>query len=253
MATQYYNKASRIDMQEPSTCVGKGQLLLAKGDVEQAFAAFKIVLDGDRDNVPALLGQGISVSTLFQRSVLSLIIYANYAYNHRHASERALQVFPQCPAAVRLGIGLCCYRLGQMKKAKQAFERVLQLDPENAEALVAFGILDLQTMEAANSRCGMEKIQRAFEVDPYCAMSLNYPANYFFFTREHATVGKLTETAVAVTNHGPTKSHSYYNLARSYHNKGDYEKAGMYYMASVKEINKPMNLCYLIMVWDKFN
>ena len=34
-----------------------GQLLLAKGDVEQAFAAFKIVLDGDRDNVPALLGQ----------------------------------------------------------------------------------------------------------------------------------------------------------------------------------------------------
>jgi hypothetical protein len=34
-----------------------GQLLLAKGDVEQASAAFKIVLDGDRDNVPALLGQ----------------------------------------------------------------------------------------------------------------------------------------------------------------------------------------------------
>ena len=34
-----------------------GQLLLTKGEVEQAFAAFKIVLDGDRDNVPALLGQ----------------------------------------------------------------------------------------------------------------------------------------------------------------------------------------------------
>lgn len=34
-----------------------GQLLLAKGDGEQAFNAFKIVLDGDRDNVPALLGQ----------------------------------------------------------------------------------------------------------------------------------------------------------------------------------------------------
>ena len=38
-----------------------GQLLLAKGDVEQAFAAFKIVLDGDRDNVPALLGQVCSI------------------------------------------------------------------------------------------------------------------------------------------------------------------------------------------------
>lgn len=84
LATKYYNKASRIDMHEPSTWVGKGkhnqnlqvnfykctrshknlehthlvtgQLLLAKGDVDQAFSAFKIVLDGDRDNVPALLG-----------------------------------------------------------------------------------------------------------------------------------------------------------------------------------------------------
>lgn len=34
-----------------------GQLLLAKGEVEQASSAFKIVLEADRDNVPALLGQ----------------------------------------------------------------------------------------------------------------------------------------------------------------------------------------------------
>ncbi|PWA63736.1 protein CTR9 [Artemisia annua] len=57
LATQYYNKASRIDMHEPSTWVGKGRLLLAKGDVDQASAAFKIVLDGGQDNIPALLGQ----------------------------------------------------------------------------------------------------------------------------------------------------------------------------------------------------
>jgi RNA polymerase-associated protein CTR9 len=44
-------------MHEPSTWVGKGQLLLAKGEVEQASAAFRIVLEGDRDNVSALLGQ----------------------------------------------------------------------------------------------------------------------------------------------------------------------------------------------------
>ena len=65
----------------------------------------------------------------------------------------------------------------------------------------------------------MVKIQRAFEIYPYSAMSLNYLANHFFFTGKHSTVEKLTETALAVTNHGPTKSHSYYNLARSYHSK----------------------------------
>ncbi|KAK3040389.1 hypothetical protein RJ639_026794 [Escallonia herrerae] len=227
MATQYYNKASRIDMHEPSTWVGKGQLLLAKGDVEQAFAAFKIVLDGDRDNIPALLGQAC-VQFSRGRYVESLDLY-----------KRALQVYPRCPGAVRLGIGLCRYKLGQYEKAKQAFHRVLQANPENVEALVALGILDLHRNDAADIRKGMEKMQRAFEIYPYCATSLNYLANHFFFTGQHFLVEQLTETALAVTNHGPTKSHSYYNLARSYHSKGDYEKAGLYYMASVKEINKP--------------
>lgn len=82
-------------------------------------------------------------------------------------------------------------------------------------------------------------MQRAFEIYPYCAMALNYLANHFFFTGQHFLVEQLTETALAVTNHGPTKSHSYYNLARSYHSKGDYETASRYYWASVKEINKP--------------
>lgn len=227
MATQYYNKASRIDMHEPSTWVGKGQLLLAKGDLEQAFAAFKIVLDGDRDNIPALLGQACVQFSRVRYSD-SLELY-----------KRALQVYPQCPGAVRLGIGLCRYKLGQYDKAKQAFQRVLQLDPENVEALVALGILDLHTNEAAGIRGGMEKMQRAFEIYPYCAMALNYLANHFFFTGQHFLVEQLTETALAVSNHGPTKAHSYYNLARSYQSKGDYEKAGLYYMASVKESNKP--------------
>lgn len=65
----------------------------------------------------------------------------------------------------------------------------------------------------------MEKMQQAFEIYPYCAMSLNYLANHFFFTGQHFLVEQLTETALSVTLHGPTKAHSYYNLARSYHSK----------------------------------
>lgn len=72
---------------------------------------------------------------------------------------------------------------------------------------------------ATSIRRGVEKMHRVFEIYPYCAMSLNYLANHFFFTGQHFLVEQLTETALAVTNHGPTKSHSYYNLARSYHSK----------------------------------
>ncbi|ERN11231.1 hypothetical protein AMTRI_Chr04g243060 [Amborella trichopoda] len=228
-ATQYYNKASRINMHEPSTWVGKGQLLLAKGDLEQASNAFKIVLDGQPDNIPALLGQAC-VKFNNGRYMESLELY-----------KRALRGNPNCPAAVRLGLGLCRYKLGQFDKARQAFQRVLQLDPENVEALVALGVMDLQTDEAIAIHSGMEKMQRAFERYPYCAMALNYLANHFFFTGQHFLVEQLTETALALGDHVMMKSHSYYNLARSYHSKGDYEKAGRYYMASIKECNRPQD------------
>ncbi|GAV72784.1 TPR_1 domain-containing protein/TPR_11 domain-containing protein/TPR_12 domain-containing protein [Cephalotus follicularis] len=227
LATQYYNKASRIDVHEPSTWVGKGQLLLAKGEIEQAYAIFKIVLEGDGDNVAALLGQACVEFNRGQYSD-SLKLY-----------KRALQVYPNSPGAVRLGIGLCRYKLGQYEKARQAFQRALQIDQDNVEALVALAILDLHANEAAGIRKGMQKMRRAFEIYPYCAMALNYLANHFFYTGQHFLVEQLTETALAVSTHGPTKSHSYYNLARSYHSKGDYEKAGMYYVQSVKEITKP--------------
>jgi RNA polymerase-associated protein CTR9 len=213
MATQYHNKASKIDMHELSAWFGKGQLLLAKGDVEHASAAFKIVLDGDRDNVPALLGQ-------------ACIEFNRGRYNEfLELYKRALQVHPNCPEAVRLGIGPCHYKLRQFDKARQAFERVLQLDPENVEVLVALAIMDLHTNEAVGIRKGMVKRQRAFEIYPFFAMVLNYLANHFF-TGQHFLFEQLTEIALDVTNHGPTKSHSYYNLAWSYHCEGTMKKLG---------------------------
>lgn len=45
-------------------CLLVGQLLLAKGDLDQASSAFKIVLDGDREHVPALLGQVYTVISI---------------------------------------------------------------------------------------------------------------------------------------------------------------------------------------------
>ncbi|CAA6659094.1 unnamed protein product [Spirodela intermedia] len=236
-ATQYYNRASRIDKDEPSTYIGKGQLCLAKREFSQAGEYFNIVLGGDQKNVSALVGQAC---VEFNRGELS---YGEASRVHYLESlnfyKRALQAYPHCPAVVRFGIGLCRYKLGQFEKARQAFLRVLQLDPENVDALVAIGIMELHTSEADGIRKGMEKMMKAFEIYPYCGMALNYLANHFFFTGQHFLVEQLTETALAVCNHRLMKSHSYYNLARSYHSKGDFEKAGRYYMASVKEIEKP--------------
>ncbi|XP_051148255.1 protein CTR9 homolog [Andrographis paniculata] len=225
-ATKCYSKASRINVHEPSTWLGKGRLSLLKGEVEQAHNAFKMILVTEPDNVPGLLGLA---SVHFNRGQYSdaLALY-----------KKALQLHPGAPG-VRVGIAYCYYKLGNHEKARQAFHRVLQANPDNVEALVALGISDLQTHEAAGIRKGIDKMRKAFEIYPYCATALNYLATHFFFTGQHFLVEQLTETALAVTMHGPTKAHSYYNLARSYHSKGDYEKAAMYYMASVKETDSP--------------
>ena len=226
-ATQYYNKASRIDQDEASTWVGKGQLLVAKGELEQAQEVFKIVLDGQRDNVAALLGQAC-VQFNFGRFQEALKLY-----------KRALQVHPRCPASVRVGLGLCRLRLGEFKKAQQAFDRVLELDSHNVEALVASGLVDLNAGEEGRVHLGLEKMRAAFEMYPYCTMALNHLAGHYFFTDQHYMVEQLTDAALAGTDHILMKAQAYYNLARSCHIKEDYEMAARYYRASTAELKNP--------------
>ncbi|KAG2650481.1 hypothetical protein PVAP13_1NG163900 [Panicum virgatum] len=239
-ATQYYNRASRIDETEPSTWIGKGQLCVAKGELQMASDSFKIVLDEDGNNFPALLGQA-SVYFLMGEAEQQHKKSLEHYRNALDLYKRALRAYSNCPAAVRLGIAFSRYKLGQVEKARQAFQRVLHLDPQNVDALVALAIMDLQTNEAGGIRRGMEKMKRAFEIYPYCTLALNHLANHYFFTGQHFVVEQLTETALSSSNHGLLKSHAYYNLARSYHSKGDIETAGRYYLASVKEISKPQD------------
>ena len=86
---------------------------------------------------------------------------------------------------------------------------------------------------------GMENMCRAFELYSQSTMTLNHLANRFFFTWQHFLVEQLTETTLLSTNHPLMKYHSYYNIAQSYHSKGDYDTIGRYYMALVKEIQRP--------------
>lgn len=115
----------------------------------------------------------------------------------------------------------------------------LQLDPHNVEALVALGVMDINTTEVDAVHQGMEKMRAAFEIYPYCPMALNHLANHYFFTGQHYMVEQLTEAALAATDHVLMKAQAYYNFARSYHTKGDYEMAARYYRASTSELKTP--------------
>lgn len=77
-------------------------------------------------------------------------------------------------------------------------------------------------------------MMRAFTIYPHASMALNHLANHYFFTGQHQLVDQLMEWAIMSSDVPQLKSESFYNVARSYHYKGDWDRAQALYRASVK-------------------
>lgn len=102
--------------------------------------------------------------------------------------SEAIRVNPECSASVRVGLGLCCYKLGQISRAQAAMARALELDPQNVQALVGSAILELSTASAGSKDAArrtenaINTISMAYHVDDKNAMVLNHLANHYFWT-----------------------------------------------------------------------
>lgn len=90
-----------------------------------------------------------------------------------------------------MGIGICSVKLGRLETAKSAFQRCLELDPNNVEAMVALCLLELNS-ETNPSRPAvhqaMKMLSKAYFVNPSHPMVLNNLANHFFFRDDHKKV-----------------------------------------------------------------
>ncbi|CAI5957934.1 unnamed protein product [Closterium sp. NIES-64] len=237
----FYNKAARISSEAVATWVGKGQLQLVKGEVHQAEEMFSLALAGAPDYVPALLGKAC---VLFHKAKFqdALNLY-----------KKVLQLHPSCPPSVRLGIGLCHLRLFASSaarqpaaarrefhagKARQALERVLQLEPGNADALVALGLLDVNSDDVTAVQRGQQRMLAAFHAFPFHPMALNHLANHAFLAGPslHGLVDPLAALALASTEASLPRAEAYYCLARTYHAQGDRKKAFAYYKAATETV-----------------
>jgi len=134
-ADECFNRAQKIDPFFAMSFVGKGLMNLAQGRTEQARFFFDTTLkntkNSNRGVLPALLG-------------MAAVCYAEG--RHDAAAEyycTAITEFPDSPASVRVGLGLCCYRLGQVDRARACMERAVSMDPTNVEAIVGKAVLDL--------------------------------------------------------------------------------------------------------------
>jgi tetratricopeptide (TPR) repeat protein len=237
-ATTQLNKADTVDGSHPLALVGKGAVMLARGDLSRAHQLFSVAANYSKGrSVPALLGQAC-VSFLRDQFHDALKGY-----------RRALELNPAAPANVRLGMALSFHALNRPDAARAAFERVLQLDPANADALVGLAVLTLNTGVASTSstaapldahqteehvRSAMALVKRAYSSNPRSAAVLIQLANHFFYRKEYDKTLALAQKALQATQATRSRAEACFHIARAYHAQDDLDQAFQYYQQAIK-------------------
>lgn len=205
--------------------LGRAYCCLIEGRNDQADAQFNFVLaqqqqSGEPENVPSLLGRACiefnKKEATGKRNALGLY-------------KKALQICPNCPADVRLGLGICLYKLNMMDKAEEAFLKAVSIDPKCVGALTGLAVIELNKKTNTSIKRGMEYLSRAFKTDPTDAMVLTLLADHFFYANEHEKVIKLATRAMENTESEAMQAQACYQLARAFHKKKEYDNAFEYY------------------------
>eukprot|EP00873_Tetraselmis_striata_P036611 jgi/Tetstr1/456875/TSEL_043547.t1 len=219
-AQVHLRQAAQIDFDEQLPKLGAGQLALAQGKLDQARRDFQgavLVKDNGQTNVAP------------QIALASLAFQQDRIDDALRGYRRALQDNPAAPAEVRLGIAACQYRKGDLGLAAKAYERVLDLDPQNTEALQALAVMKLNSDQLEDKREGLEMLQAAFEVDPTNATVLNLLAHQYLLRGKHSDVERLAKVALDTTEVDKVRARSNLLLARAFHARGDWPLASSYY------------------------
>ncbi|XP_071862443.1 RNA polymerase-associated protein Ctr9 [Bombus fervidus] len=217
-ATLLYTTADKIIMYDQNHLLGRAYFCLLEGDkMDQADAQFNFVLNQSQNNIPSLLGKAcIAFNKKDYRGAIAFY-------------KKALRTNPNCPAAVRLGLGHCFMKLNNQEKARLAFERALQLDSQCVGALVGLSVLKLNQQQPDSIRTGVQMLSKAYTIDSTNPMVLNHLANHFFFKKDYNKVQHLALHAFHNTENEAMRAESCYQLARAFHVQGDYDQAFQYY------------------------
>ena len=98
--------------------------------------------------------------------------------------KHVLSNYPRCPPSVRYGIGLCYYNLGNYTKARLAFQRLLEIEPNHSLAHAGLAIIELQIKVRAQANDRIVKhIEASFKADPTNPIALKLIAEHFFKVR----------------------------------------------------------------------
>ncbi|KAF0991486.1 hypothetical protein HZS_6784 [Henneguya salminicola] len=222
-ATRLYTAADKIIMLNEDHLIGRAFLCLQEPDkIDQADAQFNFVLDQNPDNVLAVVGKA-RIYFVRNEIKLSLSYY-----------RKALNLFPDGFPFIRVGIGMCLYKMGKIEMAKMAFERAIEMDGLCVPALVALSIIRLNEKSPENVKLGMQLLSTAYSIDSSNPFVLNILADHFFYKQEYSKVERLATLAMQHTNNDHVRAYSFYLLGRCYHVKKNYDNSFNYYYQSTQ-------------------
>jgi RNA polymerase-associated protein CTR9 len=176
-----------------------------------------------------------------EHNVATLSLRAMMHFNDGEYAEalsqfaRILRSKPDCPASVRFGLGLCYFKLDRRDMAEKCFERALQLDDQLIEPRVALAAMKLNTGDLAQVQPAMRLLSEAYKIDDNHPRVLVLFADHYFHRRDFDKLHKLAVRARENTDVRRILSEVLFQLGRSEHARGEFEKAHMLYESSVAE------------------
>ena len=209
IADQKFTQATAIDQLYPMTWIGKGMYHLNISTSSSGSSSSTTTNNSSSNNNAQQ--QAISQAKFFFQTTvkecgpvlpgllgMAAVLYHEKKYqNALTMYSEAIRRYPQdeggCGASIRVGLAVCCYQLGQVDRAKAAFHRALQLDPENVPAMVGAAVLDMASSKggsrqdgtnhtnAATTESAIKRMSMANLIDHNNAMVQNHLANHYFW------------------------------------------------------------------------
>ena len=154
----------------------------------------------------------------------------------KHASKcysKILSNYPHCAPDVRVCLGHCYLKMSNLEMAKKCYQRALTLDVNNAHALTALAMMEMDNERGAKDahrvKKNVTKMFNAHRQNPNLAATLNGLADHFFKKMRYNKVIELCSRSVERTANVEVKGQAYLLMARTYHKENNFEQASKFY------------------------
>ncbi|KIY69855.1 TPR-like protein [Cylindrobasidium torrendii FP15055 ss-10] len=233
-AANSLNKAQETDtnaeLNPTLNFLTRGIQQLATRSMDDALRSFESVLMSKPTNVIALMGKG-------------RILYARRNYIQALTTfQHVLRLSPSCRPDPRVGIGLCLWALGKHSKAKDAWERSLEVNPTwSTRVLLAIAFLNeskkdgltaSQLQEAYTS--GFRHIERAWKESKHTsAAAANILSELTLQKGQTERATKLAERTIQFADTLTLVTEGYVHAGRLSQMAGKFAPALKHYQAAM--------------------